>query len=721
MTPRAQAIVALLTDVSAQAGATYANVVACPLSRDRVLTTRQSSSASAEFAPHASTLRLALSQDSERRRFAPGAARCVVASALIALCALPNLSCEAQDAHDDEMRTETAISAYRDRLLDDYADEAADAEASPGSVESALRQREPLIQLAAAQSSPDDARSERLRRAERALLVDPASSYPVPTTIEILREVPDPSEAGEVFGARLKALEDGFPERRVAEKYGDVVDQALKFLERLERPNKRYIGLEECIQRALQHSYVIRAASFDPAIEGTAIVEAQAAFDAVFFLDTSLAITESPSLNPQLVNDNEQSDQFGITGGIRQLLPTGMTAQVGLGLNRNFVDNERLPPETNPIYVTSFDASLTQPLLRGFGLNVNRAGIEIARANRAITYWQFIADVRDQLFAVEQAYWNLVLARRTVAVLAESVAQNLITAEDIKARIEHDATEVEVANSEAQFLSRFTDYLESVKIAKDSEDALKNLLNDPELLLAIDEELVPTDLPLADPVIVDQFAEVRTSLEWRSEIFEARRVIDTLRINTSVQKNNLLPQLDLTFQYSAQGIGTSGADAFEQTTGNEFESWTVAVNFSYPIGNRAAEAGYREAQLREAQAVVRLKQVIDGVVQEVNNAVRDIQLRYSQLPSQLRSVLAGERNLRALQARTSQITPSFLQTELQAVEGLSNDRINLLRVIVDYNVSLVELERSKGTLLSYNNVVLSDRPTSGSESLRTSR
>jgi hypothetical protein len=42
------------------------------------------------------------------------------------------------------------------------------------------------------------------------------------------------------------------------------------------------------------------------------------------------------------------------------------------------------------------------------------------------------------------------------------------------------------------------------------------------------------------------------------------------------------------------------------------------------------------------------------------------------------------------------------------VDQLANNRLTLLNVLVEYNIALATLERDKGTLLEYNNVVLID-------------
>ena len=85
-------------------------------------------------------------------------------------------------------------------------------------------------------------------------------------------------------------------------------------------------------------------------------------------------------------------------------------------------------------------------------------------------------------------------------------------------------------------------------------------------------------------------------------------------------------------------------------------------------------------------------------------------MRYTQIPPQLDAVIAASDNLRAFQARAETVNPNYLETELSAIEQLANTRQRLVQVIVDYNLAVVQLERAKGTLLEYNNVVVSDEP-----------
>lgn len=537
----------------------------------------------------------------------------------------------------------------------------------------------------------------------RAALLTGPDGIEFPSPADVLVQIPDPTEADAVFAERLRYVEETSREARVITGYRRVIEKSKQFLRLLEERRRVELSLAECVQRALLNNYTIRVEGFNPAISRTALVQAEAAFDAAFFLDAGYDRRDRP-VPTQLASG--KSDTRSISGGIRQLLPTGMQAQVGLSQNRSFSDLAF--NVLNPSYGSSFTATLTQPFLRGFGLDYNRSLIEIRRADLRITEEQFIQQVRETLFNVERAYWTLVEARRTAMITAEAVGQNWVTWQSMIERLDHDATPVEVANSESQYQSRVVNFQEIVKLVRDAEDQLKNLMNDPEFTLADDVEIIPTAVPLAAAISVDHFGEVRVALERRSEIRAARVAVERARINTARAKNETLPRLDVSLQYEVAGLGVSADSSFDNMTTNRFRSYAVTLAFEYPLGNRGPMAAYRGARLAEAQSVVRLHQAMDGVVTEVNSAIRELMLRYNQVPPQLIAVRAAERNLRALQARSDRVNPSFLQTELNGVDQLAETRRRLLQVITNYNIAVVGLERAKGTLLEYDNVVVAD-------------
>jgi len=589
---------------------------------------------------------------------------------------------------DTTERIEPGIAAYRDRMVAQQAEQPTPP-AAP---------QPPVARPVAAQAAlPEKA----------ALLTQPAVASQ-PSLEQLLAEFPDPTEAPQVFEKRLADLREEYANRqdqRVVRNYERVVNQANEYLRMVPRAKQVRLSLAECVQRAIEHNYTVRIEAYGPAISETQIVEAEAAFDTQFFLDASYANLDRAVM---LGSYPAQSDTRSLTGGFRKLLPTGMQASVGLGQRRYADELPKSSDRWNPNWTSTFVAELRQPLLKGFGLDVNRAQLNIRRTEYEISQDQFLQRVRDTLLAVETAYWQLAQSRRNAAIIAEIVAQNYATYQNMLERLGHDATQVEVENAKSQWQTQYVVFLETVKNVRDAEDRLRNLLNDPNLKLSDDIEIIPTEVPYVAPTIVDQFAEVRTALDRRVEIRSARQRIEAARINTVVAKNTILPQLDVAFQYEVDGLERSADTSFDSMTTNRNISFTVSAQFVYALGERAGRAAYQRARLVEAQAVVGLNQVCDSVVEEVNTAVRTLMVRYEQLPPQYEAVRSADRQLRALQARTQRIDPTYLQTELSGVQQLASARTRLLGVVTDYNLGLIELERAKGTLLDYNNVIVTD-------------
>jgi outer membrane protein TolC len=602
----------------------------------------------------------------------------VIGSALVLIPACQELS--------DSPNFTTSAGVYRDRMLAEHEEKLSDQ-----------RERREV------RAVPVSWQSEL---PERAALVTQPPTAEQPSPVQVLAEMPDPDEAPAVMQQRLETLkESARTDVRVGRNYERVVVEALEELKRLGQGRQVRMSLAECVQRALENNYAIRIEAYNPAISQTHLVEAEAAFDAEFFLDSSWS-KQDRNVGSEL--QASATDTRTYSGGFRKLLASGMQVQAEIGQTRTWSNFQY--QTLNPSYESTFMVSFTQPLLRNFGLDVNRATINIRRAERDIAHEKFVQMVRDRLFDVESAYWRLAAARRIAAISAEQVSQNHATYLNMVERQEHDATEVELANSESRWRTRQVEFQEAVKSVRDAEDTLKNLLNDPELLLSEDIEIVPIDTPYAAALALDQLAAVRTAVDRRSEIREALRYIEQARIATAAAKNQTLPQLDLSFQYEVQGMNVSADSSFDNLTTNRFISYAVRAQFSYPIGNRARRAAYRRSQLQESQAVVGLHQTTDAIVQEVNAAVRTLAVRYAQIAPGLIAAQSAERNLRALQARTQRIDPNYLQTELSAVEQLFAARRTLLQVVAEYNIAIAALEKAKGTLLEYNNVVVTDEP-----------
>lgn len=558
-----------------------------------------------------------------------------------------------------------------------------------------------------AATSPDDREMPELPTIDDPMpaeLSGQVSSANLSMESTIYLALPDPTVAADVLDKRLTGTR--FGQNAIRIEYEKIYEEAKKLILEIQQPQQFRLTLADALRRALLNNYQIKVDGYAPAISTAQVVQAEAAFDVAFFGGANRNNTDRPTPSQLLAS---QTDTTQVSGGIRKLLATG--AQISLTETMVRVDNPGFQFQTiNPSWTHNFIAEIRQPVLRNFGIDFNRAQINIRKNERIINQEFFRQRVIEILNNTESAYWQLVAARRDVVVSAELLAQARQTYEQIKAREGFDAYKTLLYRSEANVKQQEFDYINVKNRVRNAEDQLLNLLNDPELPLSADYEIIPVDGPTILEVVRDRFATVEMAIERRPEIIQARHAVDTARIALGVAKNQALPQLDVVYRMTMNGLGDDSDNAFEQMRKNHFSDHYVGIEFLWFFGERAERAGIRIASLQQSQAVLRYKQAIDAAITDCRVALRNIETNYEQLGPSYQGVIAAAENLRSLQERQENKSPPQLDTILSAQTQLATSRRSLLQAAINYNIALVDVERAKGTLLEYNNIVMSEAP-----------
>ncbi len=516
--------------------------------------------------------------------------------------------------------------------------------------------------------------------------------------------LPDPSMSPTVLTERLKNFR--FGQAQIRREYERIFENTNELVLQIARPRQYRLSLNEALRRALHNNYAIQFDGYAPAISTAQVVQAEAVFDTIFFANVSRDNTDRPTPSQLAAS---QTDTTVVAGGIRKLLATGAQATLTQQMVR--VDNPGFQFQTlNPAWTQNFVAELRQPLLRNFGIDFNRAQINIRKLEREINEEAFRARVIDILFQTEQAYWQLVALRRDVVITAELLAQARVTYEQIEARIVFDVYRTLLYRAEANVKQQEFAFIDVKNRVRNAEDVLLNLINDPQLPLSADLEIIPVDGPSLVEIVRDRYEAVQTALEYRPEIAQARLAVDVARIQLGIAKNQALPTLDVIYRMTLNGLGDNADKAFDQMTTGNFIDQFIGMEFAWTIGERLERAGIRIATFQQSQAVLQYKQALDNIIQDVRTALRNLDSNYEQILPSYQGMIAAAENLRSIQERQETKSPAELDAVLNAQTNLSNARRALLQAAVQYNIGLADVERAKGTLLTYNNVVLAEEP-----------
>lgn len=480
------------------------------------------------------------------------------------------------------------------------------------------------------------------------------------------------------------------------------------------------LGLREAIVAAVENNLSVQIARIDQAVSQAEVVKAEAIFDAVVFAGTGFSRIDQPGQQvfvtppgggpPVEVNPGGQDQRiFTYEAGLSQFLPSGGSVSVTAGgaRNENLLPGLTLAP--NPDWDSVLTLSLAQPLLRGFGSDVNTARIALARNEDR----RSLQSLRERLLSIvaeaERAYWNLVLARQELVIRQWLVEVGEDVRDIVERRQQLDVTLADFADAVATVESRKADVIRSERRVAVAVDELKRILNDPRYPLGSEVTIVPSEWMVSTPLRYSLPEALATAVRESPAVQKAVLAIDDASIRELVADNGRLPQLDLAAEMAYFGQSGDFGPSWSEVGEASFIDYVVGLQFSQPIGNRAAEAEYRQARLRRSAAVLRYRESVQDTVFAVRVALRDIVAGW-RLIAQARSFrIAQAENLRALEVleRTrASLTPEFLNLKFQRQAGLALAQFEEIAALVAYNVSIAELHRAMGTGLAMNRIEL---------------
>ena len=463
------------------------------------------------------------------------------------------------------------------------------------------------------------------------------------------------------------------------------------------------LTLEEVVRRTLKSNLDIQIAAFTPAIAETEIIVAASVFDPVIFLQSNMLTEDRPVTSVLATGgaDALMQDTRVLSGGIRKPFATGGSIQVSeninyLRTNSTFVQS--------PSYTTDFVVELTQPLLRGMGLDVNKAQIYVASNARDATLEQFRQTVIEVLVRVEATYWELLFTQRDVGVRQRSLSLAAEVLRIEEARYEQRLTRrLEVSRAQAAVAVRQAELIRAQNRVADLSDQLKTLINDPQMLLAEELSILPVDEPPTDSPPIDYHRSILTAIERRPELQQLRAELRSQEHLGRFYRNQLLPRLDFSFLWRRNSLGGYFGDAFSDQFTGRYTDYSFGLVFEMPIGNRRAEAEQRRNRLEYEQRLLDLERATRNVILDVNTTLREIETNLEEIRATKQAEIAAADTLDGEKARY-EVGEVTNQEYLRAQRDLEEAQRNHLQATTRLSVALVRLQQAKGSLLEYNNI-----------------
>ncbi len=544
---------------------------------------------------------------------------------------------------------------------------------------------------------------ERIK-AEQLSVLNSQNEGDATRTVEVTR---DPSDVeSRLSDDRLVELD----EMSGSAAYADTTVQPGSDLTGSQALQRVELPLDEAVRLAVEHNLDLGVARLTTRIAEQQRIQAEAAFDAVLFADADWAKLDTPQPPGAIAGlaGDQQSENFTLNTGIRKLIAdSGATVQLDTSIS--YIEQEPTIFAVDSYYDADVAARINQPLLRGFGSDVNRAQIELARNAEQSSFQQVRTTINELINQVESAYWSLDLQWRTLLIQQRLLDRTIAERDRLVQRQDFDVSPVRITEANSFVELRRADVIRARAAVRDASDQLKRLINDPDLPLAGETLLYPTDAPADTSISFSLVDAITTALQQRPELAARLLDINDAGIRQRVADNGRLARLDLTAALIVNGIDTDEwADAYSNAGELEYIDYVLGLSFEQPLGNRPAEALARQRRLERDQAVVAYRRDAQDIVLELKTALRAVLTNYELVGATRAARRAAADSLRAINVREQvgvALTDEFLlDLKLNTQQRLADAERQEAQALANYMTAIAELNRAQGTILEKHGI-----------------
>ena len=471
------------------------------------------------------------------------------------------------------------------------------------------------------------------------------------------------------------------------------------------------LSADEAVRMALENNLGIQAERLSPEINTLNVSQARAAYAPVLFSNfLSRNSTQPPSSFITGSGSILTNESFSQNGGLQQNVPWG-GGRYTFSIDGSKVTSSAIDSRYNPQLSSNLSAQYVQPLLRGFKTDSLRQQIDTSQNN------QVIADIglREQVTlttqAVRNAYFDLIGAVEGYKVSMQSLqlAQESLKNNNTKVEVGTLAP-IDIIEAEAEVASNEEAVINAEARIKTVEDRLRYLVLNPSQPDFWTVKLEPTDAPALTPIAIDVEGAITNALANRTDIARLKKQLDNVDVNVRFSENQRMPGLDVVANYNVIGYaGTqfvfgegfpppvvdqsvrSFSSALRDVFGQDFRTWSVALNFSYPLGTSQADAAVASGRLQRQQGAVSLRDLQLQVATAVRDAARQVDTNLKRVEATRKARDRAERRL-AAEAKRMTVGLSTTFQLFQAQRDLARQRQQEVNAMIDYNRSIVGFE-----------------------------
>ena len=461
----------------------------------------------------------------------------------------------------------------------------------------------------------------------------------------------------------------------------------------------RAVSRVEAVTRALENNPTLRLAELDVKSAKADVRGEQGRYP--FYLSANAGYTRTTSTGLRANDTVSASSSDSVNGGVgvRRQFASGTHAE--LSAEGEYFHTERptatagVTPFAASGYGASFRASVTQPLLRGYGSHVGEAELRAARVAQKASEKSLIRTRSALVGDVLSAYFELWYTSRAVDIETSSLALAREQLDQAQARLDlGDISKVDLL----AFQTRASELEEALIAAELSREQRSVTLS---------------QLMGQAPPATDLFAATDPSLEGRR--FELREIeaamsADSVELAALEQQVKLArtqaeiageawrPRLDVEAWAESAGISTGVGNAWGRAAGGQYWSAHGGVIFDLPLDDTAQNAERTQAGLRVQAAKEQLEAARRQVGSDASTALANERAARERLTSAQKTTTIADETYRAERERY-ELGQTIVIAVQEAEAALRRARLREARARVDAAQARLVLLHLTGALL----------------------
>ncbi len=457
-------------------------------------------------------------------------------------------------------------------------------------------------------------------------------------------------------------------------------------------------SLDSYIASVLVNNQELKLGSFKVEIANATEIDAKRETPVSFSssLDNSASNKVSTDIQDSVptvtTNSSNLSTQFSKTFFF------GTNVGVAYGYSYSKSNSQRLPDSLSKYHTSNINFSLTQPLLSGFMNLIKRRARSVAATDKVVSELNYKNTIISTIEKSIEAYYNLLIKAKQLSLAEQGLeyAESSITTEEELVKGGFSSTS-KLIQYKTQILEKENELFDAQNKYQEQRATFLELINKVEngqYLALLTPPKEPA--PIEEKKGVDTLVKEATKL--RHDYLAAEGKYENAKLNLRIQKNSMLPNLNLTSNYYIYGTDANFSQTFGKIRANDYNSWSIGVNMSTPIGSKSINDKLLPYRISISEAQYKKTSLERKIRQELKSTISKLTLNYKQFVSSLNNISIAKMNFKEANQLHSK---GFITLEefLKSRKNLETSELQLFKSKCEYTTNFYKLKKSKGTLL----------------------